>query len=129
MKKIAVILVSLWMLVFQTGCTRYVSSYKAGAFVHSNRSDSAFMTFSSFEGRMVFRLKSSGEGDLKYSAELGSGSAYVYYDFYGTKEELFTISGGEQTDSHGGYIEEGTVYIIVETDGICRDGEFRFSLD
>ena len=53
----------------------------------------------------------------------------MYYDFYGDKQELFSISGGEEADSRGGYVEEGTVYIIVETDGSCQDGEFRFSLD
>ena len=32
-------------------------------------------------------------------------------------------------DSHGGYVESGTVYIIVETDGVCQNGDFRFDLD
>ena len=129
MKKIVILLVSAMLALFLAGCGKYVSSYKALGFVHSNRSDSAYMSFASFEGRMVFRLKSSGEGDLKYSARLESGSAVVYYDFYGDKQELFSISGGEEADSRGGYVEAGTVYIIVETDGGCQNGEFRFSLD
>ena len=127
MKKIAVLLVSALLLMSLNGCGKYSSSYKAVAFVHSNDSDSAFMSFYSFEGRMVFKLKSSAEGDLKYTARLESGSASVYYDFYGTKQELFSISGGEEIDSHGGYVETGTVYIIVVTDGACQNGEFRFS--
>ena len=129
MKKIVIFLVSALLMLSLAGCGRYVSSYKALGFVHSNRSDSAYMSFASFEGRMVFRLKSSGEGDLKYTASLESGSATVYYDFGGNKQELFSISGGEETDSRGGYVEAGTVTIIVETDGGCRRGEFRFSLD
>jgi len=129
MKKIVILLVSAMLALFLAGCGKYVSSYKALGFVHSNKSDSAYMSFASFEGRMVFRLKSSGEGDLKYSARLESGSAVVYYDFYGDKQELFSISGGEEADSRGGYVEAGTVYIIVETDGSCQNGEFRFSLD
>ena len=129
MKKIVILLVSAMLSLSLTGCGKYVSSYKALGFVHSNKSDSAYMSFASFEGRMVFRLKSSGEGDLKYSARLESGSAVVYYDFYGDKQELFSISGGEEADSRGGYVEAGTVYIIVETDGSCQNGEFRFSLD
>ena len=129
MKKIVILLVSAMLALFLAGCGKYVSSYKALGFVHSNKSDSAYMSFASFEGRMVFKLKSSGEGDLKYSARLESGSAVVYYDFYGDKQELFSISGGEEADSRGGYVEAGTVYIIVETDGSCQDGEFRFSLD
>ena len=129
MKKIVILLVSALLALSLAGCGKYVSSYKALGFVHSNKSDSAYMSFASFEGRMVFKLKSSGEGDLKYSARLESGSAVVYYDFYGDKQELFSISGGEEADSRGGYVEAGTVYIIVETDGGCQNGEFRFSLD
>ena len=129
MKKIVIFLVSALLMLSLAGCGKYVSSYKALGFVHSNKSDSAYMSFASFEGRMVFRLKSSGEGDLKYSARLESGSATVYYDFYGDRQELFSISGGEEADSRGGYVEAGTVYIIVETDGGCQNGEFRFSLD
>ena len=87
------------------------------------------MSFYSFDGRMVFKLKSSGEGDLKYSAKLESGNATVYYDYYGVKTELFSLNGGEELDSHGGYIEAGTVYVIVETNGTCLNGAFRFSFD
>lgn len=78
---------------------------------------------------MVFKLKSSAEGDLKYTAKLESGNATMYYDFYGTKQELFSISAGEELDSHGGYVESGTVYIIVETDGACQNGDFQFTLN
>ena len=129
MRKITVLLVSAVMLLSLTGCGKYTSSYKAVGFVHSNVSDSAFMNFYSFDGRMVFRLKSSHEGDLQYTAKLESGSATVYYDSHGTKEELFSISSGETLDSHGGYVESGTVYIIVETDGACENGDFQFSLN
>ena len=129
MKKVAILIVSLLLIGSLSGCGKYSSNYRAVAFVHSNESDSAFMSFSSFEGRMVFKLKSSAEGDLKYTAKLESGKATVYYDFYGTKQELFTISGGEEIDTHGGYVENGTVYIIVETDGGCQNGDFRFSVE
>lgn len=87
------------------------------------------MSFYSFDGRIVFKLKSTGEGDIKYSAKLESGSAKVYYDFYGTKTELFSISGGNEINSHNGYIEAGTVYVIVETDRKCQNGDFNFSVD
>ena len=129
MRKIAVLLVCAVLLLTLAGCGKYASSYKAVGFVHSNESDSAFMNFYSFEGRMVFKLKSSGEGDLQYTADLESGSATVYYDYSGTKQELFSISAGETLDSHGGYVESGTVYIIVETGGACQNGDFHFSLN
>ena len=114
MKKIAILFASVFLVMSLTGCSRYHNSYKAVGFVHSNKADSAFMNFYYFEGRMVFRLKSTEEGDLKYTAKLESGNAAVYYDFYGTKQELFSISAGEEIDSHGGYVESGTVYLIVE---------------
>ena len=86
------------------------------------------MNFYSFEGRIVFKLKSSGEGELKYTGSLESGKASVYYDFYGTKTELFSISDGEEVDAKGGYVEAGTVYVIVETDGKCVNGDFSFQV-
>ncbi len=129
LKKGLLLAVLSLMLLSLAACGKYVSSYKALMLVHSNRSDSADMSFSSFEGRMVFKLKSSGEGDLKYTARLESGSATVYYDCYGTKSELFSIAGGEEADARGGYVESGTVYVIVETDGACKNGEFHISLN
>ena len=100
------------MILTLVGCSKYHSKYKAVGFVHSNDLSSAYMNFYTFEGRMVFKLKSSGEGDLKYSAKLESGSATVYYDYLGTKSKLFSVSGGEELASYGGYVDTGTVYII-----------------
>lgn len=129
MKKKTALIAALILMLVLAGCSKYKSSYQAVGFVHSNEDDSAFMSFYSFEGRMVFKLKSTAEGDLKYSARLESGSAAVYMDYNGTKQELFSISAGEEIDSHGGYVEAGTVYIIVETDGACQNGDFQFSLN
>ena len=129
MKKILRLTMAVIIMVLLTGCGKYISSYKAIGFVHSNRSASAQMSFYSFEGRMVFRLKSKGEGELKYTAELESGTATVYYDYSGNKSELFTINPGESLDSQGGYIEAGTVYVIVETNGKCKNGKIRISIE
>lgn len=128
-KKMIALTVAVITLFSLTGCSAYKSHYKAVGFVHSNESASSFMSFYSFDGRMVFKMKSTGEGDLTYSAKLESGSATVYYDYYGTKTELFSVSAGEEISSHGGYVEAGTVYVIVETDGECKNGDFQFSLD
>ena len=127
MKKVISLSVVLIFMILMTGCGKYVSSYKAIGFVHSNSSESAEMSFYSFDGRMVFKLKSPGEGDIKYTGKLESGTATVYYVYHGTSE-LFTISAGEELEAHGGYIEAGTVYIIVETDGECMNGAFSFSV-
>ncbi len=128
MRKTLILLSTVILLFSFSGCKTYISSYKALGFVHSNNSDSASMSFWSFDGRMVFKLESKKEGDISYTAKLESGSATVYYDFYG-KSQLFSIKGGEEFDTRNGYVEAGTVYIIVETDGKCKNGEFHFSLN
>ena len=128
-KKTIALTVAVITLLSLTGCSAYKSRYRAVGFVHSNEPTSSFMNFYSFDGRIVFKMKSTGEGDLTYSAKLESGSATVYYDYYGTKTELFSINAGEEISSHSGYIEAGTVYVIVETDGECQNGDFQFSLD
>ena len=126
-RAISIITVCL-ILLSMAGCGKYTSKYKAVGFVHSNESSAAFMSFYSFDGKMVFKLKSTGEGDLKYSAKLESGTAVVYYDYYGTKTELFSVNSGDEMESHGGYFEAGTVYVIVETSTECKNGDFHFSI-
>ena len=129
MKKTFSLIAILLLLFSLAGCGKYISSYKAIGFVHSNGQTSAQMSFYSFDGRMVFKLKSSGEGDIQYTARLESGEATVYYDYRGTKSELTTIGAGEEFDSRGGYVESGTVYIIIETNGKCMNGAFSFHVE
>ena len=132
-KRIAILFAALLLVlpVVLCGCTVYTSSYKAVGFVHSNVSDSGYMSFYSFEGKMVFRMKWDGatEGSIKYSAKLESGEATVYYDCGGEKTELFKIGAGDEISSSVGTIGKGTVYVIVETNGKCQNGDFRFSLE
>jgi hypothetical protein len=134
MKKIlsAVLIASLLLgLIGLSGCGRYVSHYSAVGCVHSNDSDSADLRFQSFEGTMVFRLKYDGKkpANLNYTAKLKTGSATVYYDVDGTKEEWFPVRGGEEIDGRGGEPARGSFYVIVETDEPCREGEFRFVIE
>lgn len=128
-KRLLALGAAVMLMISLAGCERYSSHYNATAFVHSNETNTAFMSFWKFDGRMVFRLKSSGEGDIGYTGSLKEGKATVYYDYGGTKSELFSLSGGENTESRGGYIEAGTVYIIVETDGQCLNGSFDFAVE
>lgn len=116
------------ILVLLTSCGKYTSSYKAVGFVHSNGPSSAFMNFYSFEGVMVFSCTGKREGDISFSARLESGSADIYYDYNGQKNLLFSISGGDEISSDGGYFEKGPVFIIVETNGQCMNGDFKFDL-
>ena len=129
MKKRISLIIAAIVILMTAGCSGYISSYKAAGFVRSNTSSSVFMNFWSFEGRMVFRLRAKAEGELKYTASLEKGNLTVYYDYIGTKSELFSLKDGGTADSSGGYVEEGTVYIIVETDGKCENGELRIGLE
>lgn len=108
--------------------SEYVSKYKAVGFIHSNTPDPSYMIFHSFEGTKVFKMKCGREGDISYKGHLESGSLKVFYDYGTGKTELFSLSGGDAVDSRGGYVEPGTVYIIVETDGPCSGGDVEFSL-
>ena len=128
MKKVATLLLSLLLLLSFTGCGQYTSSYKAVGFVHSERSDSASMSFYSFDGRMVFKLKNTHHGSLNCSASLETGNAAVYSVCSGEKTALFSISGGEELGPYSFDVENGVVYVIVETDGKCGNGSFRFEL-
>ena len=52
---------------------------------------------------------------ISYTASLEEGEVYIYYDIYGTKEELTSIKAGESVTESGGYVEKGhAVYIIIE---------------
>lgn len=131
MKKRAAVIIALLIILCLSGCEKYVSHYSATAFVHSNGSDHAFMSFWKFEGRMVFRLKceNATENTLAYSAKLKTGSAAVYYDVGGTKTEWFSVADGDELQDTLDDLKPGTVYIIVETDGECETGDFDFKID
>lgn len=87
------------------------------------------MSFYSFDGRMVFKLKNAHHGTLSCSASLETGSAAVYAVCGGEKTALFSISGGEKRDLCSEGLGNGSVYVIVETDGKCENGNFRFDLE
>ena len=124
----AVILFMLLLCV--SGCSKYRSGYKAVGLVTSESSGNGFINFYSFDGTRVFTLvnKKASEGQLIYSAKLEEGSAAVFYDNGSGKTELFAIQGGEETDAAFTLPGSGTVYVIIETQGKCQNGEFRFEI-
>ena len=125
----ALIFIFIISVIFSlSSCGKYVSHYKAVGFVHSNEPKSAFMNFYSFEGTMVFVMNKTGEEQLQYSAKLESGNLKVYYDNGGEKTELSSLSGGETQEISFENIADGTVYIIIETDGACQNGELSFNI-
>ena len=125
---LAIIVLSFFCFV---GCVKYSSSYSAIASVRTNTSDTASYSFSSFKGKMVFKLKCKDgcSGQLSYSAKLDSGNLTVYVDHDGTKRELVSLKSGDSISSSVSGISKGTVYIIIETDGKCEEGSFRFDLN
>ena len=127
-KTVLIFFVIISVILPLSSCGKYASHYKAVGFVHSNESKSAFMNFYSFEGTMVFVMNKTGDEQLQYSAKLESGNLKVYYDNGGEKTELSSLSDGETQEISFENIADGTVYIIVETDGACLNGELSFNI-
>ena len=128
--KMWIITVMLIGTLCLTGCAKYISSWSATMYVHSNTSHSTYMNFGTLNGTEVQTLKCKEEtGTLKYSAKLDTGSATVYIDYDGEKKELFKIGAGEEIEDSFDGLKEGKIYIIVETDGKCEEGKFEFEIE
>lgn len=134
MKKLTVsfliIIIACVLLLPLSGCIKYASNYKAIAMVQMNTSKKASVTFSSLEGTLVFKLKCrNSDEQIRYSAKIETGDVKVYYDANGTKTELCTINSGEEKTESAGVLQKGTVYIIIETTDVAKDGAFSFEID
>ncbi len=87
------------------------------------------MSFSSFEGTIVYELKCKSEGEtLHYSSTLESGSADVFYDNNGEKVLMFSVRGGYEADGFVSNLQKGKIYIIVEATEPCTEGQFKFEI-
>ena len=131
MKK--VMLITLAVVIYAlclAGCSPYASKYNAVALVRTTTDDSAEMTFSEFDGTMVFKLdnKLGENAKLSYSTRLKGGSANIYYDHDGTKRKLTSAVEGEQTKGSADGLKNETVYVIVETNKKCENGDFSFEI-
>ena len=109
------------------GC-KYVSSYSATICIHSSSSDSGSIQFESLTGTYVFKMKPESTNTLYYTAKLGTGSLKVYYDNDDEKKELFTLNSGEAKEFTLTPLKSGTLYVIIETNGKCENGDLSFSL-
>ena len=82
MKKIAkvtLIMITVLASLCLTGCGKYVSSWSASAYVHTNTSSYAYMDFWTFKGTQVHTLKCKNEtGTLNYSGKLEKGNVIVW---------------------------------------------------
>lgn len=129
-RRVAVLIIAVMVGVLLTACSKYTSSYKATILVTTNHSGEASMSFSTFSGTKVFKIKSGdNENALKCKASLSEGSATVYYDYDGTKRELCTLNSGEEFNESIDIEANSTIYIIVETNGKAEEGRFEFEVD
>ena len=127
MKKLLPVLVLILLaMACLAGCSKYTSKYSALLLVTNSTSKTGSIRFTNFTGTKVFKLKSSGQ--LNYSAELTGGNATVYYDSNGTKTQLFSITSGQSIGPASIPVTPGTVYVIVQTDGKCENGQFSFDV-
>ena len=126
---LVVVLVVLALL--RTGGVKYVNKYAAVGFVHSNTSSSAYMSFYTFDGTMVFKLKNKDSaGKLHASGTVESGNLKVYWDHGQGKELAMNLQKPKALwEWTAEDFETGTIYIIVETDGKCENGELHFDLE
>ena len=112
-----------------TGCGKYVSSYQAVGLVRSNVSNSAYLNFHSLKGRIAFHLNHNKDNQvLEYGGYVETGTVNVFYDDGNGKNELFTVSSTESVTSTLEEFNRGIVYVIVETDGKCGNGNFHFDI-
>ncbi len=131
-KTVFIVLIAAVMALFLlplSSCNKYTSHYKATMLVQTHTTKNASMSFSSFEGTMVFKLKcESADEKINYSAKLENGAAKVFYDCNGTKAELFSIHSGDDITKSGGILQKSTVYIIIEMSETGQDGHFNFDI-
>ena len=97
--------------------------------ISSNTANSSSVEFSTLKGTKTLQMKTKEDGaTLEYSGKLVEGSITVYYDEDGTKKELFTVEGGENKEGSVVIEKKGKLYLILETDGKCESGKFKFEI-
>ncbi len=137
MKKTARIIIILTVIlvlcVSLSACgNKYVSKYSSKMMASSNTSDKASVSFDSFSGTYVIKLKSSGDDkvSISYNATLKEGNIKVYYDFNDEKLDLFEIgTDGSINEKTEAFTSDKTIYVIIEADDKCNGGSFSFVLE
>lgn len=136
--RFVLIAAALAMCFCLTACgNKYSSSYYAVGMTRTSTSTKSTLYFKEFDGRFVFKMKAKEDKNaLSYSAELGVGKIKITYDclYENTYEVLLDAAEGEGKregvilpDPDRG-LPSGTVYVIVESEGVCENGTFSFSL-
>ena len=132
MKKISFALVLILTLSILCSCNGYVTSYSATFLITSSIGDEASMEFRTFNGTYNFKLSRDdvAEHTLDLEASLAEGEMNVYIGVNGEKELLRTVKSGDFCDEtialDEKYDNEKTIYIILESVGKCKNGDFEF---
>lgn len=132
MKKSYYVLVLMLALLMFCGCSGYVKSYSATILITSQDGDEASMEFDTFKGIYNFKLRREDvpEYTLDLEASLTEGEMNIYVGVNGEKDLLLTVKGGERIDKtiklDKKYDNEKRVYIILESIGKCKGGDFEF---
>ncbi len=129
MKKL--LLTILLVLSIFTLASCHYSSYKAFALVRINTGETFETSFSSLKGKLVQKIvkKTSSNEELSFEGSISSGEVTVSYEIDGEVKVLFTLQSGESIKDKITGIKKGTkVYIIIETKGEAKSGNFTFSL-
>ncbi len=130
---VIIVVVTLVLCFSLSACgNKYVSRYNAMLMVRTNTSNKASVSFDSFSGTYVIKLKnnSADEVFIDYEGTLVDGNIKVYYDFNDEKLNLFDIETDGSVDGKTEtFTGNKTIYIIIESDGKCNDGSFSFVLE
>lgn len=113
------------------GCA-HVSSYRALGLVRTGTHTGFNVSFSSLTGTLSYPVRNPyGQAQLRCGAALESGQVTVWLDAGGSGErtELFTLRAGEETERVFAIGGAETLYVILETDGTCGNGSFRFTVE
>ena len=136
MKKFAGVIVAVATLILcfaLSACGNgYSSHYSSGVMTTTNSPSQASVSFDSFSGTYVMKLKNNGADEvfISYDASLGDGNIKVYYDFNDEKLNLFEIGAdGSIEGKTETFTGNKTIYIIIESDGKCNSGSFSFVLE
>lgn len=132
MKRIFSVLALMLSVVMLFSCGGYVNKYSATILITSCHGDEASMEFGTFKGTYNFKLRRDGahENTLDLEASLKEGEINIYIGANGEKDLLLTVKGGESYDKtitlDDKYRDEKRVYVIIESNGKCIDGDFEF---
>lgn len=131
MKKVYTFPALILTLVMLCGCGGYVKSYSATILITSQINNEASMEFHTFKGTYNFKFRNNDadEHTLDIDASLGEGEMNIYIGAGDEKELLRTVKGGESCDetiSLDKYADEKSIYVILESNGKCVDGDFEF---